>query len=221
MLDRVVHPVVDVKRRRIRIAHARAVHVGLVGQDHRRADRAHRLAVALFMIADGPHDHRALDGIHPQPLEDDVGQIRPGVFVVHAADQVADVMYVRGDGGQLRLPFLVPQPLQGIVGDARGEIRVTRAVLGVPDGTGVLVGLVDVRGDFSVALHVLECDQLRAGDTRSHFSHGFVHSCRGTAFPRSRAPPRAREASVGGPITSAVVSSRGERVPAVSCSAGN
>ena len=54
----------------VRIAHARAVHVALVREDHRRGHRADGFSVVLVMVADRAHDADQLEVGHPHLGED-------------------------------------------------------------------------------------------------------------------------------------------------------
>ena len=78
------------------------------------------------------------------------------MFVVGPADQVADVVKVRGDRRQLRRSVVSTQASQDVRRDAGGQVGVPQPVLGVADDPGILVGLGEERIDFGVALDVLE-----------------------------------------------------------------
>src|SRR6266545_8424812 len=170
-----VHPVVDVELHLAVLAHPGAVHVGLVGDVDRRRDRRDGPAELLLVVADRA-DHQA-DVLHRQAHlgEHRHGDQGGGLRVVLAADDVADVVQVAGDGGELRLPGVEAEPRQDVVGDVAHQVGVAEAVLGEAELAGELVGQGDVGLDHLVARDLVEQPQLTLGTTFGH-AHSWADS---------------------------------------------
>jgi hypothetical protein len=83
-----------------------------------------------------------------------VGDRRSRLRVMITIDDVADVVQVRGDPGQLALPGRSFQRLDYRLGALRSNTGVTPAVLGVTDRLENAIGTIQVVGDLSVLSNV-------------------------------------------------------------------
>src|SRR5829696_7221885 len=183
---RVVHPVVDVELDPGVLAHPGAVDVGLVGDVDRRRHRRHRVAELLLVVADGPDDQADVVGTHAQLAEDGQGQQGRGLGVVLAGDDVADVVQVAGDGGQLGQVPVVAEPVEDVEGDVADQVGMEEAVLGVAEPAGELVGEGDVGLDDLVAGDLVEQAELAGVGPALRKAH---RSGRSSSSATSDAPP--------------------------------
>src|SRR3972149_5977884 len=69
----------------------------------------------------------------PRRMRMPFARTAPGCSWLLPAARVADVVQVGRERRQLRLALGIAQALQGIVGDAGGQVGVARSVLGVSD----------------------------------------------------------------------------------------
>ena len=133
------------------------MHVALIRDDHGGGDRAHgQPALGLLVIRDRTHDGGDLFEVEAEIPEDVLRDERAGLAVLLARDDVADVVEVRGDGGDLAAARLVPEGLQDETRAVGGGIRMTLAMLGVADRAGLGVGGPDERAHAVVGLHHVE-----------------------------------------------------------------
>ena len=157
----VVHAVVDVETDLPGLAHAAAMHVGLVGEDHRGRDRAHGHAVGLLVVRDGRQHLREV-GARQLPLQRLVHEERAGLRVRVTREHVPDVVEVAGHAREVRVVLAEPEPVQHLIGDVRDEVRVAEAVLGEAQALHHAVGGGDEAGQLLVVLDLHEGDRRRA-----------------------------------------------------------
>src|SRR5207237_1843395 len=155
--DRVVHSVVDVERGGLRVTYAAPVHVALVGDDHRGGHGTHREpTLVLLVIRDGAHHRGHLFEREAQVEQDVLREQGPGLRVLLARHDVAHVVEVGSDRGDLAAACIVAKRLQDEASAVGRGVRVALAVLGVADRAGLLVGGADEDLYALVALHHLE-----------------------------------------------------------------
>src|SRR5206468_550242 len=114
LFGRVVDPVMDVEVDLGGLANPGAMHIRLVGQDHRGGNRADRLAPLLLVVPHGRHHQREITHRHTV-LQDVVHQQRTGWPVVLASHHVPHVVQVRGDAGQIGDATFLSQTGQDVV----------------------------------------------------------------------------------------------------------
>src|SRR5690606_36206987 len=91
-------------------------------------------------------------------------------------DDVADVVGVAGDGGQLRLPGRVAQARHDVVGDLGHQAAVALPVFGETDGGQVGVGRLDEGAHARVRPHHVQRDRRpSASSTGGHRSVTTLH----------------------------------------------
>ncbi|GIW08982.1 MAG: hypothetical protein KatS3mg061_0039 [Dehalococcoidia bacterium] len=130
--DRVVDAVVDIEGARILIAHARAVDIGLVGKDDGRTRDVERHAIVL-VVPDGDHHFGNLVEGEAKPPEQFEREEGTAVTVVAPIDEVADVVEIARDRGQLGKTRRVAQAKEKILRTGSHERSVTQTVFGVAE----------------------------------------------------------------------------------------
>src|SRR6266536_1022856 len=157
---REVHSIVNVELDLGVLAYPGAVHVGLVGDDHRGGHRGDGVAQLLLVVADGADHQPDVLGRHAQLGQYRHGDQRRGLRVVVPADHVADVVQVPRDRGQLGQVTVTAEPVQDVEGDAANQVGVAEAVLRVAELGGELVGECQVCLHDLVPRHLVEEAQL-------------------------------------------------------------
>ena len=156
--DGIVHPVMDVEGALVLVADTAAAHVGLIRQNERGGHGAYGSAGALVVVADGGDDLRDLLGGQVHVVQDAEGHDGPALGVVDAVDQVADVVEIARDLGQLHLTGGIAQGLQDIAAVLRHEAHVGKAVLGKAQRDEGLVCLFNIGTDVGILLDLLKRD---------------------------------------------------------------
>ena len=102
--DRVIDPIVNVKRGNIPVAHPAAAHIRFIRKNQRRRQRTDRHTGALIMIADGSRDMGDLLRRKAHFIQQPERHHSAALAVIHPIHQIADVMKISGDAGQLHQP---------------------------------------------------------------------------------------------------------------------
>jgi len=151
-LDRIVNAVVDIEGRQGGIANAVVAHVGLVGQDQRRCHGIDGESGGFIVVADGGDDGGDLVGLGLHLVEDTEGHDSTALGVVHAIDDVADIVEIAGDLGKLCLAGGIAEGEENTLGGFGHLGDVGEAVLGIAEGDQRFVGLADIALNGGVAL---------------------------------------------------------------------
>ena len=109
LMNRIVDPVVNVKRREVAVAHTRAPDVGFIRQDQRRRYRVNRISRAFVMIADRADDRRDFLRLRAQLVQNAEGHDRTALRMIDPVDHVADIVQPSGDLRQFRFPRTVAE----------------------------------------------------------------------------------------------------------------
>ena len=84
-----------------------------------------------------------------------LSNIGPGLGMVHPVDDIADIVEITGDGGQLRVPLGIAQRQQDAAGGVRHLGHMGEAVLGKTQRDERLVRLADIAADLLAVLNIL------------------------------------------------------------------
>ena len=108
------------------------------------------------MVADGRGHQRDLSRREAPLIEQSEGNQRAALAVVYPVDEVADIVQIPGDLGQLHRALGIAQNLQNMPRLFGYRQHVPEAVVGVADGGQSLVGPRDVGPNHRIPTELLK-----------------------------------------------------------------
>ena len=130
-MNRKIDPIVYIIGSRVSIPYAGRPYVRLICKDQRRRNIADRDTGSLVVIANGGNHFSNLVGSHLHPIQNPERHHRSRLRVIDPIDQIADVVEITCDFGQLCGAIVETELLQEISGSFRNSRDVSKAMLGV------------------------------------------------------------------------------------------
>ena len=151
-----IHAVVNVKRGKLRLAHAGVAHVRLVRYYKRGGNRAHRHPRAFIVVTYGGNYFCYVLRIRAKAIKYPERHYRAALRVVNAVYNVAYVVHIGCYLRKLYLPLVVAQCGKYICGHVRRFANVGKAVLREPKLAQRRVRHADISLNGRVGLYLLK-----------------------------------------------------------------